>query len=498
MLDRTSSGLSHVFQNIMLLVISVATLPITTLVVAASRLLYTQPKAKVIPQPRRTILITGVNMTKGLALARHFHLAGHRVIGADFSPLACGRWSRAIDAFYVPAKPSEKLGATQYIADLLRIVRKESVHLWVSCSGVASAVQDGEAMEAIEKSTPCKCVQFDVHWTETLHEKHNFIEHIRSLGLTVPETRVVKERQEAIDFLATRKEDTSKGSPKKSYILKPIGMDDSSRGDIKTLLPRPTSEETGRHVQLLNITPTNPFILQQFISGREYCTHALVVRGNVKVFCACPSSDMLMHYEALPDDSPLTKAMLDFTKKVANDGGESFTGHLSFDFLVEADDVERCERPGEKVSALPTLYPIECNPRAHTAVALFRNLTEGMVDAYLSLLDADTVRSGASDIVTPLHPAPKVFWTGHDLVTRLCLPIWSAIRGKSGLYDMRRDLVDFADHVLTWQDGTFETWDPVPLWLLYHVFWPAQFLHAALTGGRWSRVNVSTGKVFGC
>jgi catechol O-methyltransferase len=44
----------------------------------------------------------------------------------------------------------------------------------------------------------------------------------------------------------------------------------------------------------------------------------------------------------------------------------------------------------------------------------------------------------------------------------------------------------------------FEVWDPLPFWWLYHVYWPAVFWGRACGGGsgRWSRVNVSTGKVF--
>src|SRR5689334_23369684 len=47
-----------------------------------------------------TVLVTGVNMAKGLSLARMFHRRGHRVIGADCHSLSPGRVSFAIDAYY--------------------------------------------------------------------------------------------------------------------------------------------------------------------------------------------------------------------------------------------------------------------------------------------------------------------------------------------------------------------------------------------------------------
>ena len=125
-------------------------------------------------------------MAKGLRIARAFYQTGHRVLGADFessSVPVSGRFSRAIDKFYRVSEPSTRDGAPQYIRDLVYIVEKEEVDLWISCSGVASAVEDGQAMELIERRTQCKSIQFDVKTTETLHEKDSFIKYTESLGL---------------------------------------------------------------------------------------------------------------------------------------------------------------------------------------------------------------------------------------------------------------------------------------------------------------------------
>lgn len=508
MLDRDSSRFEHALQNVCLLALSAIILPFTIILLVINFVLV-NAGAKHIQASNaqgKKVLVTGVGMTKGLALARHFHLAGASVIGADFSPLSCGRVSRAITKFVVLSKPSEKSGASQYIKELIRLIRDEQIDLWVSCSGVASAVEDGEAKEAIERETGCKCIQFNVAQTETLHAKDAFISHIRKLGLVVPETRVVTERAEALEALSqlTASDQGEKQSSKsKQFILKCIGMDDSSRGDIMTLLPRPTEAATLKHLKTLNISPNNPFIIQQYISGREYCTHALVINGVVKVFCACPSSDMLMHYESLAPQSALSTAMLQFTERVAREGGVGFTGHMSFDFLVDEEEVLRAEADGTE----PTLYPIECNPRAHTAVALFKDRTAGMVDAYLSLLSSDSTsieseRNGtashADGIVYPQTTDTKYYWIGNDLVTRVLLPVWGGALGRLSYTDVVSKLQEFADHLLRWDDGTWESWDPLPVWWLYHVYWPAQFLYCLVYGVKWSRVNVSTTKMFVC
>ncbi|EMC91072.1 hypothetical protein BAUCODRAFT_56716, partial [Baudoinia panamericana UAMH 10762] len=469
----------------------------------------------------KTILVTGVGMTKGLALARLFYAAGHNVIGADFEPAflptCSGRVSRSLTSFHKLSKPDgSREKQAKYTQELLNIVRKENVDIWVSCSGVASALEDGQAKEMIELVTACKCVQFDVPTTKRLHEKHSFIEYTKSLALPVPETHTVTSKAAALQVL-----DDAAGTGRK-YIMKYIGTDDAVRGDM-TLLPLSSPARTKAHISRLDVSEDRPWILQQYVRGPEFCTHSLVVKGEVKAFVACPSSELLMHYEALPSDGALSMSMLRFTQEYAAAGGNAFTGHLSFDFLVEMDDAERALRDP---SANVRLYPIECNPRTHTAVCLFNDTPE-MVDAYLTLLSpkAASISSSPSPTGTnsttatpnglaplPIFPNPptkKYYWLGHDLVTfvlLLLLSLASLSPDGPSFREVFESVATFGEHVLWWKDGTWEVWDPWPAWWLYHVYWVVQFAGALGglvgevlglgRGGKWSRVNVSTTKMF--
>lgn len=440
-------------------------------------------------------------MTKGLALARLFYEAGHNVIGADFEAngtKVCGRKSKAISKFVALRKPNAKEGSAPYIQSLLDVVQSQKVDIWVSCSGVASAVEDGEAKEILERRTSCRAVQFDVKTTQTLHEKHTFIERTKEIGLVVPETHTITSRK-AVDVAL------DKAPEGRNYIMKTIGMDDSNRGDM-SLLPKATHAETSRHLDRLKISEKSAWILQQFIKGQEFCTHALVIKGHVKAFVACPSAELLMHYEALSPASKLSHEMLKFTQTYAKAGGETFTGHLSFDFLIEDAELQELERnPNAEI----TLYPIECNPRAHTAVALFSG-TIAMAKAYLSLLDekpaepsyAEAAANGTihEDIVNPIDVETKYYWIGHDLVNLLILPLVQLLllRPDSSSLKVLRGLDVISDRLLFWKDGTYELWDPFPWWWLYHVYWPTQFLLCLWTGKKWSRINVSTCKMFEC
>lgn len=546
-LNSDSPWLAHAAQNIFLILLSLAFLPLDLTILFLSYAIryffYSGNKPGVIAsgvhqaskdeQPKKTILVTGVGMTKGLALARAFYQAGHRVIGADFEPgFACGRFSTALSGFYTLRKPttsSSSSGSSSklYVQDLINVIVREHVDLWVSCSGVASAVEDGEAKEMIEQQTNCKAVQFNVRVTQMLHEKHTFVEHTKQIGLHVPETHTITSREQVEHAL-------QQAAPGRKFILKTIGMNDAARGEIlSTLLPKETPHATKKYLATLHISPQAPWILQQFILGQEFCTHALVIRGKVCAFVACPSAELLMHYRALPADSALSQAMLQFTRTYAAAEGESFTGHLSFDFLVEGDDMDtttttttqqrRRRDPREIV-----LYPIECNPRAHTAVCLLTNRNPDMIHAYLELLNETPNQNKNNNhpehlATTPTPSTPKeeeetsYYWIGHDLLTLLFNPFlssptiapppqhhpslssfFSIFFSPSFYRAYKHNLLTFLSHLLTWKDGTYEIWDPLPWFALYHVYWPLRFAMCLVTGTRWSRVNVSTTKMFEC
>jgi hypothetical protein len=451
-------------------------------------------------------------MSKGLALARAFYQAGHRVIGADFEPYfipVCGRFSVALSKFYRVSKPTTSEGSGAYIHDLTSIIKKEKVELWVSCSGVASALDDGEAAEAIEKETSCIPIQFGLSLTETLHEKHSFISHTRKIGLNVPATHLVTSETEAQAVLYPEKSryGSPLTSPKRQYIMKSVGMDDSVRADM-TLLPRPTMKETVLHIKRLNPTPFRPFVLQQYVSGREYCTHSLLIQGKVKAFVACPSAELLMQYTPLPTSSALSRAMYLYTCIYGRKTLPPMTGHFSIDFLVEESVAREAEKrtsasESEVRELMRKLYPIECNPRTHTAVCAFADIPEDLSDAYLSVLpdhESNNIsnRHLTDTVVVSKPGVPGTYWIGHDLVTKVLLPLFWLLRFEMGLRECLSRWMEFVEHVLFWKDGTWAVWDPWPVWWLYMGYWPGMFLVSLWERKWWSRCNVSTTKMFSC
>ncbi|KAI0890129.1 uncharacterized protein GGS22DRAFT_150070 [Annulohypoxylon maeteangense] len=446
-------------------------------------------------RPQKIILVTGVGMAKGLALARSFYLSGYRVIGADFEDLdsPCpGRYSQSLSAFYSLPNTDNDKATDAYNTRLVGIIQAERVTIWVSCSGVANALQDAYAKESIERHTACKCIQFDVQTTSSLHNKGAFMEQCKDRGLPVPETHEVKSNQDITQILAASRI----SNPERKFILKSIGLDDVNRGNM-TLLPLPTERDTKLYLSKLPISKPNPWILQQFIpGGEEYCTHSLVVRGEVKCFVACPSAELLMHYTPLPSNSPLSRAMLDFTVEFVrrSPNPENMTGHLSFDFMTSEKGSSYC-------GIEKNIYAIECNPRAHTAVVLFAQHSpemKAMVNAYLDAIDESESQAGTEGLVVPPANIKPRYWIGHDLVSLLIHPMLLWCFGLIDFNHASSDTIEFLRHLLTWKEGTFEVWDPLPAFFLYHVYWPSVILYAWCYGRHWSRINVSTKKMFTC
>lgn len=490
-LDASSPVYLHFLQSSSLIALCIILAPLCTLFAAASSIIsrYNDSwSSKILKKQasptfrRRTVLVTGVGMSKGLTIARSFYLSGHTVIGADFEHFGipvCARFSKCLTKFYTLPNSSSAKTSTEKV---LEIVRAENVDLYISCSKSASALEDAKAAEYLERETKCKVVQFNIETTKILHEKDSFLENTRKIGLPVPDTHAVTSTEDAMRILRRLNPLTSKIR----YIMKCVGIEDSVRNE-RRLLPSASAASTNEYISSLQPSIERPFVLQEYINGEEYCTHALIVRGKVRTFTACPSTDLLMRYQALSPQSELLMAMLKYTETYVQTMGKETTGHFSLDFF--ADEVGTGEKRTQR------LRPIECNPRTHTAIVLFSDQREEMVNAYLSVLD------GGDGSNTPLIAKPLVpgqCWIAHEIVTCLILPLLELITFRIGFLEVLFKWGELREHLLYWKDGTYEIWDPWPTWWLYIGYWPL-FLSLRIMSGRWwSRCNVSTSRFYEC
>ena len=383
----------------------------------------------------KTVLISGGKMTKALQLARSFHRAGHRVILVESHRywLIGHRFSAAVERFYTVPEPEE----ARYAEALLEVVQKERVDVYIPVCSPVSSLYDARAKEVL--SPHCEVVHCDPEIVEQLDDKYAFTALATSLDLSMPNAHRITDPQQVIDF-DFQKQD-------RAYILKSIPYNSVQRLDL-TQLPHSTPQETAAFVQKKPISSANPWIMQEFIPGQEYCTHSTVRGGRVQLHCCCPSSAFQVNYERV--DKPEIEAWV--TRFV---GALNLTGQVSFDF-IQAEDGR--------------VYAIECNPRTHSAITMFYNHPD-VASAYLE--------DGISTL-EPLESSRPTYWLYHEVWRLLTKPSEAAKR---------------LDIILRGKDAIFSWSDPLPFLMVHHAQIPWLLLKNFQERKGWLRIDFNIGKL---
>jgi predicted ATP-grasp superfamily ATP-dependent carboligase len=435
---------SALFKNLGTLALLLIALPINLIVVLTSLLwsFLNRLQRKPVPAEHpKNIMISGGKMTKALQLARSFHSAGHRVILVETHKywLTGHRFSNAVARFYtVPAPHKDPEG---YIQALLNIVKQENIDVYVPvCSPVAS-YYDSLAKPVL--SGCCEVFHFDVEVTKMLDDKFAFAQQARRLGLPVPKSFRITDPQQVLDF--------GFSNEKRKYILKSIPYDSVHRLNM-TKLPCDTTPETEAFVKSLPISEEKPWIMQEFISGQEYCTHSTVRDGELRLHCCCESSAFQVNYENV-DKPEIRQWVSDFVKEVR------LTGQASFDFIQSEDG---------------TVYAIECNPRTHSAITMFYNHL-GVADAYLD----------QEPLAEPLQPLPDsnpTYWLYHE--------VWRLNEIRSW-----KQLQTWVRNILRGKDAIFDVNDSLPFLMVHHWQIPLLLLDNLRKLRGWVRIDFNIGKL---
>ena len=383
----------------------------------------------------RTVMISGGKMTKALQLARSFHAAGHRVILTETQAysLTGHRFSRAVSAFRTTPEPSDP----RYIEALRQIVLTEGVDVYVPVCSPVSSVPDAMARAAL--SDLCEVIHGEADVIQQLDDKTAFSALALELGLPVPAYLKVThaDQVKAFDFERDGRR----------YILKSVAYDPVRRLDL-TRLPRETAEETAAFVDALPISEANPWIMQEFIEGEEYCTHSTVRSGRITLHACCRSSASQLNYEQV--DKPAMSAWAD---RLVN--ALKITGQVSLDFIETAQG---------------QVYAIECNPRTHSAITMFYN-HPGVSQAYL---DDDAA------LIEPLSTSRPTYWFFHELFEGLTKPWTIGARART---------------IARGKEAIFEPADPLPFLIAHHIQIPLLLLRALRRMTPWVKIDFNIGKL---
>ncbi|MGO4442173.1 ATP-grasp domain-containing protein [Mycobacterium sp. 2YAF39] len=396
-------------------------------------LLVRKPLSRSVPDVPRTVLISGGKMTKALQLARSFYTAGHRVVLVESKKyrLTGHRFSRAVDRFYVVPECT----SPGYAKALLDIARREKVDVYVPVCSPAASVPDAEARALLNEV--CEVVHGDRTAVRLVDDKVEFSSIARSFGLRVPDSHRITDPSQIDEF---------DFPPGRDYILKRIAYNPVGRM-VLTRLSAETRSRNGDFARSLDISARDPWILQEFIEGREYCTHGMVRDGRLQVYACCESSAFQINYEHV--DKP---EILEWVERFV--GALGVTGQLSFDF-IEAHDGHA--------------YAIECNPRTHSAITMFYDHPD-VADAYLR---------DAHPMITPTTSSRPTYWLYHEVWRLLTQPDrWARLRT-----------------ILRGTDAIFTRWDPLPFFAVHHVQMPSLLWQTLRRRHSWTRMDFNIGKL---
>jgi hypothetical protein len=423
-------------KTIATLALLLLVLPLNLALTAIALLMSTVVRPpRVIASDPKTILISGGKMTKALQLARSFDRAGHRVILVESHKywLTGHRFSRSVTRFYTVPKPQAK----DYLDALLAIVQQEGVDVYVPvCSPIAS-YYDAQAKQVLSKY--CEVMHFDPELVQKLDDKSEFSAIAASLGLNVPDFYRITKPQQILDFDFSKQEQT--------YILKSIPYDSVRRLNL-TQLPRNTPLEMATFVEELPISERNPWIMQAFVNGKEYCTHSTVRNGELQLHCCCESSAFQINYKMV--DKPEIEA---WVRRFVS--GLKLTGQISFDFIQIEDG---------------SVYAIECNPRTHSAITMFYNHPD-VAKAYL---EEDF------SLIQPLKSSRPTYWLYHEIWRLVTQPM---------------QILHRLNIIASGKDAIFDWADPLPFLMVHHVQIPWLLLGNLQKLKGWIRIDFNIGKL---
>jgi predicted ATP-grasp superfamily ATP-dependent carboligase len=438
------SKLLAIGKTIGALLLLTVILPISFLVVlislVVSSLFNPFRQSSVTAEHPKTILLTGGKMTKALQLARSFGSAGHRVILVETPKysLSGHRFSKAVDRFYtVPVPEKDPEG---YCNGLLDIVQREKVDLFIPVSSPIASYYDSLAKSLL--SPHCDVMHFDAEITKLLDNKFTFCEKAQSIGLSTPKVFLITNPNQILDFnFATD------GS---EYILKSIPYDSVHRLDLIKL---PCSQMAER-VKSLPITPEKPWVMQEFVRGQEYCTHSTVRNGVIRLHGCSKSSAFQVNYEHV--ENPAIYAWVkQFVQEL------NLTGQISFDFIQRSDG---------------TVFPIECNPRIHSAITMFHD-HPSVADAYLTPATAAN-----QPPIEPLPDSKPTYWLYHEL--------WRLTEVRSF-----KQLKSWVRNITQGTDAIFRPNDPLPFLAVHHWQIPLLLLGNLRKLKGWIRIDFNIGKL---
>lgn len=340
-----------------------------------------------------------------LDLARQLKAAGHKIFVADTTNHHVSRYSNAVTKTFLV--PSPRFESEKFIEALVDITNKEKIDfLLPNCEEIFYLSKE---LARFPASCTVFCSSFEI--MHTLHNKWDFTLLLKELNIATPET-----------YLITSEEELNSIPFKKAYILKPC----YSRGSQKIQKVVPPNAPPR-----IQIEPFNPWVAQEWIEGKRYCTYGICHQGELKAHSVYPvnyavDGNSCVYFESI-NHPGIFNWIKEFVKKI------NFTGQIAFDFIED-------ERG---------LFAIECNPRATSGAHLFTY--DSPIDkAFFNTLDHT------------IFPAPG---TKRQLAVGMLLYGWRQLPPGKTVRSFIKDFLAVKDVVFNFMDMGPVLYTPI---LYYH------------------------------
>lgn len=278
----------------------------------------------------KRVLITFGRSFLTLAMARLLRAGGHTVFTADSLRYPITRYSNAVEATFLVARPTQEPEA--WARDLARIARAQRIDVVLTIHEETQILAHALRRRPDLLPEGCEVLLADFDLVDQLENKFAFQRILDGLGVPTLDYALVSSRAD-LERLPFR----GPFALKQCY----------SRGAQQVHKVRPGEPPE------VAFEPGNPWFAQEWAEGERFCSYSVCREGQVLAHSLYPVGYAIdgrscLYYEQVEHDG-IAKWVRDRVKAL------NFSGQVGFDFV----DTEH------------GVFAIECNPRATSGLLLF-------------------------------------------------------------------------------------------------------------------------------
>jgi hypothetical protein len=291
------------------------------------------------------ILVTSSRLPFALEEIRKLGRSGHNVHAADTFFTSPGSHSRYVKSSHVTAPPA--YDAPAFLDDLEAILRKRSIDRLVP--SFEEVFYIAMSRWRFDRLTHVFAPSFET--LRRLHDKVRFLQLARSLGLRVPETIVC----ESADELARAVKEFPRFFARPAY----------TRGGV-SLFTNTGPLAGATRLEECEPSPTNPYLVQPFVEGRDLCTFGIAHGGRLAGHATYVHPLTLEHAGGIVFESIESPESLEIARTIVEATG--YEGQISLDLLATDKGV----------------VMVECNPRPTAGLTVMPDemLDDAFVDRH--------------------------------------------------------------------------------------------------------------------